>query len=717
MNLAKLDLPGRFIPPLSKFPRRAAVFRLLLLCCGMIGIISRLAAEPVAYPGAPDSNLATNAPTGVANNPVPHFEVAAYDVKGAPLLSTNVMVPLLARYTGTNVSLEKLVHAASDLQIEYRRQGYPMVSIAIAQEQITNGLVTLNVFQTAVPQIVVSGRCYLSITNSAETNSNRLATAPIFVPEPRVTAAATNAVPPVFSAPTAPPSPTEITQARAALFQKMTELTVKEKDARVHVVSTNAGPRFEVGEYLITGNTVLPPVVLGGVLTNIDGAFGTNVSFDGIRTALAELQTAYRERGYVTVAVGLPQQKLTNATVKVQVTEGRLANLKVAGNHYFSSNNIMRSLPSLHSNTVLNGLIFQTELNRANANRDRQIYPVIGPGPEPGTSDLTLKVKDQLPLHAKVEFNNQNSPGTPDLRVNSSAVCNNLWQTEHTLGIQYGFSPEQYKVGNQWPFYDQPLVANYSGFYRLPLGNPVPIEDVVASNPGSFGYDEATRKFNLPPPSGATELNLYASRATIDTGVETLKDQTLLDIPFVRQLSQQEFQQGLTVNENLGFQLSKPLPPVNSFRSTLSGGLDYKMYSQENFQTNVFTIIEFIKDQNNNPIEIINHDVQATPATEQKVDYLPLGLSYNASLNNFMGPATLGLGLSANLWYYSSTITGTNKLSGLKSLQGITGSTNSTGNWVILRPSYSQDIAVYTNWIMTFRADGQWASEPLISNE
>jgi hemolysin activation/secretion protein len=141
-------------------------------------------------------------------------------------------------------------------------------------------------------------------------------------------------------------------------------------------------------------------------ITNVDGAFGTNTSFDGIRAAMIELQKAYRERGYVTVSVGLPQQKLTNATVKVKVTEGRLAAINVTGNRYFSSNNVMRSLPSLQTNMLLNSQVLQRELDNANASRDRQIYPVIGPGPEPDTSELTLKVKDQLPLHARLELNN-----------------------------------------------------------------------------------------------------------------------------------------------------------------------------------------------------------------------------------------------------------------------------------------------------------------------
>ena len=70
-------------------------------------------------------------------------------------------------------------------------------------------------------------------------------------------------------------------RARAALFQKMAELDDQEGDPRVHVVSTNAGPRFAVKKYLVMGNTVLSPEAVARAMTNVDGAFGTNISFDG----------------------------------------------------------------------------------------------------------------------------------------------------------------------------------------------------------------------------------------------------------------------------------------------------------------------------------------------------------------------------------------------------------------------------------------------------
>ena len=375
-------------------------------------------------------------PSGLRRNAAaPHFNVRAYAVKSNTLLSTNILTGIFSKYTGTNVSLDEIVKAASDLQLEYRNQGYPTMSIAIAQQQITNGTVTMNVFPMASPQIWVSGKRYVSSgnqrTSRLELAGGRTGVAANGPGHDRRhhQCRSTCNQPSDRTA-----GPEAMAQARAALFQKLDELKAQEKDTRVHVVSTNAGPKFDVDKYLVMGNSVLPPEAIARAITNVDGAFGTNTSFDGIRAAMIELQKAYRERGYVTVSVGLPQQKLTNATVKVKVTEGRLAAINVTGNRYFSSNNVMRSLPSLHTNMLLNSHVLQRELDNANASRDRQIYPVIGPGPEPDTSELTLKVKDQLPLHARLELNNQGTPGTPDLRVNFNAQYDNLWDLEHQVG-------------------------------------------------------------------------------------------------------------------------------------------------------------------------------------------------------------------------------------------------------------------------------------------
>ncbi|HUA68834.1 MAG TPA: POTRA domain-containing protein, partial [Candidatus Saccharimonadales bacterium] len=356
---------------------------LWFVCCGTPGV---RAAEPVT-----SQNPSVPSPSADATN---HFYVRTYVVSGSPLLPTNNLVSILSAYTGPNISLHEIVEAAAALQLEYHRDGYPAVSVAFVPERIVGGVVTFNIAQTAIPEIVVAGECFLSLSNGVAIVSRPpVAALALAQKPPAASVVATNIAP---SGTNAPPAikftvtrvtPAQMAEAITALQLKMAELDAHARDNRVHVISTNAGPRFEVERYTISGNTILPPVAVGQAITNIDGAFGTNVSFDAIQTVVTELGKAYHERGYGTVAVDVPQQKLTHATVKLQVLEGQLADIKVTGNRYFSSNNVMRSLPSLHTNMVLNVPIFNAELNRANANQDRQIYPIIGPGPEPGASE------------------------------------------------------------------------------------------------------------------------------------------------------------------------------------------------------------------------------------------------------------------------------------------------------------------------------------------
>src|ERR1041385_1049644 len=224
-------------------------------------------------------------------------------------------------------------------------------------------------------------------------------------------------------------------------------------------------PKFEVEDYDVQGNTLLSQKTIDSIFAE---AKGKEVTLTQIRKALAALQTAYRERGFATVAVALPQQQITNATVRVQVTEAPLVALNVVNNRYYSSNNIIRALPHLEqafywTNFMLNSFVLQRELDVANANRDRQIYPVLGPGPEPGTSELTLKVKDRLPLHGRIELNNDYTPGTPPLRFNFNAQYGNLWHLEHQFGATYSFSPQETKANTMHsttPF-DDPLISSY----------------------------------------------------------------------------------------------------------------------------------------------------------------------------------------------------------------------------------------------------------------
>jgi hemolysin activation/secretion protein len=727
------SLCARRILVCASFFRRLAAFLLFGFCCCLNAFVQTSAA-PV---DGSESEIQVDAG--------PHFIVETYDVEGGPKLSMDAVFPILSKYTGTNVSLSDIAAAAAAVQAECRKAGYPRASVAVASEQITNGIVTINVFQAASPQIIISGVRYFATTNGTELQAYSPARPALPLPAPKLAAAPA----PLAPAPPLPPpprpapyhrpkpaTPEQIAAARKLLYQEIPRLEAEGEDHRIHVVSTNAGPRFNVEHYIILGNSVLTAQTISATLTNIDGAFGTNVSFEGIKTVVEQLQETYHDRGFLTVAVTLPQQKLANQTVKIQVLEGRVTAINVVGNTFFSSNNVMRNLPSLHTNIVIDAPVLQAELNRANANQDREIIPIVGPGPDPGTSVLTLRVKDRLPLHAKVDLDNQNSPGTPDLRVNSSAVYNNLWQEEHSAGVQYSFSPDQFKDTPDWHFYDRPSVADYSAFYRFPLGNPPSLEDQITAHPGTFGYDEATRQFNMPPASGRPEITLFASRATIDNGLETLSSETIVKST-TNSLSEATVQDDQTINNDVGARLDLPLKTGGDFHSGFSSGLDFKTYKVTSFKTNNFTITSLQPVQGTGNFTNVTTTVPSTvPTTVQNLEYLPLSLHYDAGWVSPLGSTTVGMDLSANLWYsgdfqtFSTTeVIATNRDGSISTnfvnsssnhgktgLQDITGSKESTGHWVILRPSFTQVIPIY-NWTTVIRADGQWSSEPVIPNE
>ena len=241
---------------------------------------------------------------------------------------------------------------------------------------------------------------------------------------------------------------------------------------------------------------------------------------------------------------------------------------------------------------MLNTKWFQPELDRANQNQDRQIYPVIGPGLEPGTSDLTLQVKDQLPLHGHMEINDKSTPGTPLLRLDTALQYNNLWQHDHQIGFDYNFSPQEMKPGNAPQFYDQPMVASYSGFYRMPLGCGKDCGENYRQSAGGFRLRRSHPQFNLPPPTGNPDLIVYASRSTSDTP----DDLWPASNPFSRTrwptINSQPSNADPTDNYRERRHQTDFSAPRISGRSArrCSFGFDYKYYEAQTYSTNVTTL-------------------------------------------------------------------------------------------------------------------------------
>ncbi len=462
---------------------------------------------------------------------------------------------------------------------------------------------------------------------------------------------------------------------------------------------------FEVRGYQIYGNTVLPPEDFL-LLTNYTGPA---VEISRLRQGLGELQLHYRNLGFATIAITLPQQRLTNGYVRVQVVEGQLSRIKVQGSRYYSSNNVLRALPSLTTNVLLNTKWLQPELDQANANPDRQIYPVINPGLEPGTSELTLKVKDRLPLHGHMEINDKGTPNTPLLRIDSALQYNNLWQLEHQIGVEYNFSPQEMKWNDYMPrFYDQPMVASYSGFYRIPLGFGQDLRETYDQMPVDFGYDQVTHQFRLPPPTGRPELIFFASRSASDT-LSRFGPLTVLTNTEILEVSSRQFvQRTPTFNDDLGGKWIAPLRDFLGVKSSISAGIDYKSYDAQSFITNFEYATVYTTNSAGDRVPFASYTITNALNSANALHYLPISLGWTGARPDKWGGTS---------FYWNQNLFFSGLASARNNFQTVAGSTAAGGNYTTLTAGLIRQQQLPADWSAVLNANGQWASRPQISNE
>lgn len=196
---------------------------------------------------------------------------------------------------------------------------------------------------------------------------------------------------------------------------------------------------FGAFEYQVIGNTVLKPEAIERAVYPF---MGENKTINDVELARAALEKAYRDAGYMTVFVDIPEQSVDNGIIQLHVTEGRVERMRVTGSRYYSLGRIRSEVPSLAEGEIPNFNQVQQEIASLNRAPGRSVAPVLKAGRTPGTVEIELKVNDQSPFHASLELNDRYSANTSHTRMIGMLRYDNLWQREHSLSLQYQTSPE-----------------------------------------------------------------------------------------------------------------------------------------------------------------------------------------------------------------------------------------------------------------------------------
>ncbi|WP_225769178.1 ShlB/FhaC/HecB family hemolysin secretion/activation protein [Inquilinus sp. Marseille-Q2685] len=217
-----------------------------------------------------------------------------------------------------------------------------------------------------------------------------------------------------------------------------------------------AANRFDILEYQVQGNTVLPVVQIEEAIYPF---LGPDRTIDDVEGARAALEKRYADAGYITVAVNIPEQTVREGVVRLEVVEARVGRLRVRNSRYYSLGRIKGAAPSLAEGTVPQLAGIQRDSEVLNRLPGRTVTPQLKAGVEPGTVDADLNVEDESPFQASVELNNQYSANTKPLRLSGSVGYDNLWQLGHSVSLQYTTAPED-------PDQTSAIAATYT--FRIP---------------------------------------------------------------------------------------------------------------------------------------------------------------------------------------------------------------------------------------------------------
>ncbi|MEC5319240.1 ShlB/FhaC/HecB family hemolysin secretion/activation protein [Brenneria populi subsp. brevivirga] len=224
---------------------------------------------------------------------------------------------------------------------------------------------------------------------------------------------------------------------------------------RQEAAASGAEPRVNINEYVIRGNTVLTNREIEKAVYPF---LGPQKTLGDVEGAQAALQKVYQDKGYHSVYVALPEQRVQGGIVYLQVTETRVGRVRVVGAKYHSPLKIRDEVPALAEDKVPDFRQVQEQLTAVNRGGDREVTPTVKEGAVPGTMDVDLNVTDRNPWSGSLTLNNDYSADTEKLRAIATLRNTNLWQKGHSASLTFFTAPQEPDNATVW-----------SASYGLPL--------------------------------------------------------------------------------------------------------------------------------------------------------------------------------------------------------------------------------------------------------
>lgn len=223
--------------------------------------------------------------------------------------------------------------------------------------------------------------------------------------------------------------------------------------------SRAADVEFNIARFEVQGNTLLPTPEIETLLAPFAGPKRV---YGDIQKALEALEKAYHSAGYSTVQIYVPEQELTSGVVRLKVAEGVIGEIATTGNHQFSRENILASLPQLKVGSAPSARRLSQNIQLANENPAKQVEVTLAMAEDEEKVNAKVKVTESPPQRFVITADDTGSAQTGHTRVGFAYQNANIADRDGVLTAAYTTSPDApsgvsvniFSVAYRMPFYD-----------------------------------------------------------------------------------------------------------------------------------------------------------------------------------------------------------------------------------------------------------------------
>lgn len=224
---------------------------------------------------------------------------------------------------------------------------------------------------------------------------------------------------------------------------------------RPDAVHDPAAPRFTVNSFAFTGSTVFREQLLKRL---VERFVDMQLNLYELNLAADAITKFYRDNGFPIARAIIPAQKVENGIVRVEVIEGRIGQVSVAGNDGYREDTILARTANLSRQQLVTIDRLERSLLLINDLPGLSARATLQPGGEYGTTDLLIRAEEKH-FSGSLNMDNHGRSETGQVRVDGSFEINNPLRDGDQLSLRY-IESRQGLLDFARVAYSAPLMAN-----------------------------------------------------------------------------------------------------------------------------------------------------------------------------------------------------------------------------------------------------------------